>query len=596
MQCMQEEPMDFRLDDARLLKDLYFKLLPIQILLAMVGAVNGIISGLFATNFVGSHAMTAIGLFTPVFTFLGAVMAVLVGGSALLCGKYMGNNHVEKSQSIFSVNFIISFVLSLIISVLLVIAVWSGFTGTMTQDPMVLASFNRYLLYIAPGIFPMLASGQLGAFLSLENQSRRNTVSGIAFIGVNTLLHFVFVAVLHMEAAGLALASTIGAWIFMCMLGQYFFTSRSSLKFSFRDYALSDIRDIFVIGYPGALGNLYQTIRALLLNGMIQRGIGSAGISAFTTVNSLLGVFWAVPGGMLTVSRMLIGISIGEEDRKSLIDVIRICFFRCVPIQTFISVLIAVLAVPFTMMYYQNPAEPVFQMTVDGFRILPFAMPFAIIVTNMVCYAQASEKNILVHVLSVLDGWINICALSGILIPFFGMNGVYWANVINGLLCVLVILIYATAEGRKFPRSVEELMAIPKSFGVNEDERVDIAVHNLDEVVKVSQTVGDFCRERGIDRRRSFFASLALEEMAGYIVANRFHGKPHTIDIRVTHKEDDVILRIKDDCEPFNPEDMVELVDPDDPVKNMGIKAVYRSAKSVQYQNILGLNVLTMRI
>lgn len=68
---------------------------------------------------------------------------------------------------------------------------------------------------------------------------------------------------------------------------------------------------------------------------------------------------------MLTVSRMLIGISIGEEDRKTLIDVIRICFFRCVPIQTFISVLIAVLAVPFTMMYYQNPAEPVFQMTVD---------------------------------------------------------------------------------------------------------------------------------------------------------------------------------------------------------------------------------------
>lgn len=41
---------------------------------------------------------------------------------------------------------------------------------------------------------------------------------------------------------------------------------------------------------------------------------------------------------------------------------------------------------------------------------------------------------------------------------------------------------------------------------------------------------------------------------------------------------------------------MVELADPDDPVKNMGIKAVCRSAKSVQYQNNLGLNVLTMRI
>ena len=51
-----------------------------------------------------------------------------------------------------------------------------------------------------------------------------------------------------------------------------------------------------------------------------------------------------------------------------------------------------------------------------------------------------------------------------------------------------------------------------------------------------------FCREHGVDMRRSYLAGLALEEMAGNIVA---HG--------------------------------------------------FRTASDVRYQNILGLNVLTIR-
>ena len=39
-----------------------------------------------------------------------------------------------------------------------------------------------------------------------------------------------------------------------------------------------------------------------------------------------------------------------------------------------------------------------------------------------------------------------------------------------------------------------------------------------------------------------------------------------------------------------------EIYDPKDRLKGAGIRIVYRSAKDVQYQNILGLNVLTIRI
>ena len=85
---------------------LMFRLLPVQVVLVMVGAVNGLVSGFFASNYVGINAMTAVGLFLPVTTFTNAVSTLLVGGAAILCGKYMGQNEQEKLQNLFILDLI----------------------------------------------------------------------------------------------------------------------------------------------------------------------------------------------------------------------------------------------------------------------------------------------------------------------------------------------------------------------------------------------------------------------------------------------------------------------------------------------------------
>ena len=57
-----------------------------------------------------------------------------------------------------------------------------------------------------------------------------------------------------------------------------------------------------------------------------------------------------------------------------------------------------------------------------------------------------------------------------------------------------------------------------------------------------------------------------------------------------------MILRIKDDCRPFDPSERQQLAEDGDPAKNIGIRMIFKIARSVQYQVILGLNVLTIRI
>ena len=85
--------------------------------------------------------------------------------------------------------------------------------------------------------------------------------------------------------------------------------------------------------------------------------------------------------------------------------------------------------------------------------------------------------------------------------------------------------------------------------------------------------------------------------MAGNVVTHGFNDKKsHSIDIRVVQSDEDVILRIRDNCREFNPTDRLKVNDNHEDGRNIGIRMVYKIARDVNYQNLLGLNVLTIKI
>lgn len=580
-----------------MIRKLLFRLLPVQILLAAIGSVNGIVSSFFASNFVGVSAMSAVGLYSPIGMLISTISTVLVGGSTILCGKYMGRNKQDRVRNVFSLNLILSLMISVCFILLYLVLGLFDLTRFLTADPAVRGLFNRYLVGQTVSVVPQMLGSSFAAFLSLENRRQRTLTASISFIAANILFNFLFVQQLHMEALGLALANGLGMWVFLGVQAQYFLTGKShfSIKLQMPDW--KQALEILQVGLPGAASYLYQTARGLIVNKLLEIFVGSVGISAFAAANNLLGLVWALPGGMLAVSRMVISVSVGEEDRQSLTDVMRVMFRWFLPLMSAVSLAVILGSVPLTRFFYRNPADPVFMMTVWGFRILPLCMPLAVIAMHFTCYGQASDRQVLVHLTALLDGLVCVAGFTALLIPRIGMNSVYIANVLNGLVTVLVFFGYAWLKNRHIPRSMEELLAIPRDFGVPEEERLDLTVKSREDVVAVAERIQHFCLDRGISERSAYLAGLSMEEMAGNVVDHGFSKdrKSHTIDIRVVHKDERVILRIKDDCVPFDPHQRQEMTESEDPVRNIGIRLVFKAATEVQYQNILGLNVLTVR-
>ena len=582
----------------KMVTKLLFRLLPVQSLLSAVGAVNGIVSSFFASNYVGIAAMSAVGLYTPIGMLVSTLSTILVGGSTILCGKYLGQNEQSKVQNVFSLNLLLSLGLSLCFILFYTALGLFDLTGFLTKDPEVRPLFNRYILGQAIGVIPQMLGSSFAAFLSLENKGRRTMIASLCYIAANILLNFVFVQVLHLEALGLALASALGMWVFLGVQAEVFLAGKSMVRIAFGGLHWEEAGRIVSVGLPGAASYLYQTARGLIVNQLLGIYVGSVGISAFATANNFLGLIWSIPGGMLAVSRLVISVSVGEEDRQTLADVMRVMFRRFLPLMACICAVIILCAVPITRIFYRDPAQDVFMMTAWGFRILPLCMPLSIILMHFICYGQTSGKHGLVHLLALLDGALCVVGFTALLIPHIGMNSVYIANVLNGVVTTLVFVGYACLKNRRFPRNMEELMVIPEEFGAAPEERMDLSVRTVEDVVTVARRVQEFCLERGVSRRSALLAGLSMEEIAGNVVEHGFtkDKKSHTADLRVVHKGSDVILRVKDDCVPFDPGERLAMVAPEDPAKNIGIRMVFKMASEVEYQNILGLNVLTARI
>jgi Na+-driven multidrug efflux pump/anti-sigma regulatory factor (Ser/Thr protein kinase) len=587
-----------KMSGAKLTQKVMFKLLPVQILLVVVGVVNGIISSLFAGNYVGVNAMEAVGLYGPVTQLMIALNIMLVSGSVILCGEYMGRHDHGMVQKIFALDITLSGLLALIITLVHIIFGVAGSGMNVVSDPEVNLMLCRYVIGQAVGIFPLILGNQLSAFLSLDNKGSRTMTASLIYIAVNFILNYLLVAVMQLGVFGLAVAPAIGMWTYFLIQLPPFLKKDADMRFTLKKIDWHEAAQIAKIGVPGAANTAYYAIRGIIVNSLVLTYVGGVGISAFTAANAILSFFWAVPGGMLAVSRMMISVSVGEEDRKTLTDTMRVALYRFMPLCFIMAFVIMLLAEPFTMLYFRDPADPVYHMTVLGFRILPVCMPLSIICTHFSCYWQASDRPVPVHILAVLDGVVGVVTFTTLLIGRMGITALYLANVLNGLIAPVVVMIYATIHKKRFSIKLEDIMVIPDEFGVPDEDRLEITMEDMEGVTGVSESLQGFCMERGIDRRRAFLASLCLEEMAGNVVKHGFSadGKKHSVHLCVACKKETLILSIKDDCIPFNLKQRQQMMDPEDMSKNIGIRIVSNLASDIQSQNTLGLNVLTIRL
>lgn len=578
-----------------MLTRLFYKLLPVQILIAAMGAVNSIVDGVIAGRCIDASTVGVVGLYFSFVSVLNAIASMLLGGTSVLCGRSMGRGDLNKTNRIFSLNISVTLIIGAVLT-LMSYVIPGAMADILGANAELKAPLITYIRGYAVGLIPLLLAQQVAAFLQMERQDTRGMVGVLCMIVSNIVLDILLVAVLHLGVAGLALATSLSNWIYLLVLLPYYFSGKAQLKYNRKNIDKKDLWPMLRIGFPGALLVFCLAIRGLVINRILLTYSGSDGLSAQAALSMVNGLFIAIALGTGAVLRILASVFFGEGDKDSLKKLLRIAFTRLVPQSLAVTVIILLLATPLSLLFFPDRTSEVFELTHQLFIIYSFCVPLIVLCQIETNYLQAGGHNIYVNVLSVFDGFFAMVIPAVLLAPHFGATGVWLANPIGIILTLLCTVVYTFIFWRRKPKNDYEWMLLRPDFGVPDKDRLDITICSMKDVVNTAAKVQKFCEEHGMNHRISMFSALCLEEMAANVVEHGFNkdNKNHTVDARVVYENGGLMLRLKDDCVPYDPGERAGLIDPEDPTRNIGLRMVMGLSKDMSYNNLMGLNVLTI--
>ena len=578
-----------------MIASLFFRLLPVQVALVAMGSINSIVDGIIAARFIDAASVGVVGLYYTLLRVLEAAGAILLGGVSVLSGRYLGSGRIDKTRGVCSLGLAAAFLIGAFLTIASfaapgTIAVWLG------ADALLKKPLSDYILGYAVGIIPALLAQQFAASLQLERQDRLGQVGILVMIFVNVSLDILFVAVLNLGVWGLAMATSVANWAYFLTIVQFYFTPRAQLKPSVKLVPWRELPGLLRIGFPNALLVFCLAIRSLAINRILLAFSGEAGLSALSAFNMINGLILAVALGAGAVVRMLSSVFFGEENREGILALMKVAFTRVMVLILGITAAVLLLSPTLAGVFFPDRGSEVFRLTKQLFIVNAFCIPLSHTLIAYSNYCQSAGHHRFVNMISMTDGFFSVVIPSLLLAPLLGALGVWLSFPIGLFITISVCIVHAVLRQKGWPRRLAEWLMLPPDFGTA--EHLVLELSDMPAVTRTAMQVQRFCEERGIPRKQSMYAGLCLEEMAANVVEHGFHAdrKPHVVEIRVVISSGGVVLRIKDDCIPFDPKERHEMTVSDDPTANIGIRLMYSLADEVEYQNLLGLNVLTIHV
>lgn len=580
-----------------LIKRLFFSLMPAAIIIMLSGSINSIVDGMIASNFIGDRAIAAIGYYTPLISVLIGISSILSSGALIICGNRLGKGDQKGADCVFSTDIISTSIIMLAVSMILF--AFAGYAAkVLGAENAVVSDVADYIRGIAFSFLPMYLGNHLALYLEIEQKHIRNYIAIACMILVNICADLLFVKQFNLGCFGLGFATTVSSLIYFLILGQHYVSGFSQLKFRFSYFEFSVVPKIIVIGFPGAVLQLYLALRGYIYNNAIVYYSGQSGMAAFAAVSSFSCVFYALTNGIAVASRTLFSLFSGSEDRDSIRTVAKVALFRAFPLNLAISIIFVLCSKIFAGIYFRDVGSEAYKLSLMLFRICPLALALTTVGAVFSSLYQCLGRMKIVNIISLTDGLLGVCISMLILCPALGILGVWLSWLANDFFVVLVILIYTRVFNHYWPVKLEDFLVFKESFGVPDEMRINVSVHNDEDVVKCSKQIIEFFNDRGKNYKESYYAGLALEEMAGNIIDHGYKkdNAKHNAVIECTDFGDHIVVHVMDNCVAFNPLDKDILFDPDDPAKNIGIRLVQKIAKDIKYYRMVGINVLTITL
>jgi Na+-driven multidrug efflux pump/anti-sigma regulatory factor (Ser/Thr protein kinase) len=574
----------------KLINNAYKKIFIANVFVLLATNIGMIVDNIVVGRLLGTNGLAAIGFFAPLSTAVG-FSYVLISGAQVICSNLVGAGKRSNLNTLFVSSFVTLAGLAAIFAALATafrdpLATLLGASGAVHKE------LCDYMAGYLVGVIPQILCAFLMGLVAFNNRIKDSYISTAVMVVTNLLGDLLLIG--SWGSFGVGLASTISSLCGLLVLIPGFISKDRTIHFCKVKFDVPLVFRAMGRGIPSLSFAFGLMCKTTLMNYAINTYIGAEGIAVVNVMNSICAIAGIIPQACATGFATIAGIYYGEEDRDSILYLFK---------HGMKSGVILCTATMLVLMIFSNPLARVFLTQGDdiislGQRMILLGytfLPFNIIFCNLLKSYQAQGRMTLVNIMSFVEtALIGVTAL--LLTSIFGDVGAWLANAIVDIVCIGIVLVSVFVWKKSIDFSPESLLKLPDDFGAKPDEFIEFSVKNLDDVSSVSEAVVDFCKKRNVSGKNAFYSGLCVEEMARNVLQHGFTSdKTYYADVRVVAK-DELTIRIQDNCKEFDPRKRMDMMNPEDPEKNIGIRLVAGISKSIDYYNTAGINTLLIKV
>lgn len=289
-----------------------------MILSLFLTMINNLADAMWVSG-LGSDALAAIGIVTPLFIIIIGLGIGLSAGVNSSIARFIGSGDMKNAGNSATHGVILSIIVSMVIPGLIVLFL----------DPLlmaigganVLGLAHEYGVWIIAGGFTIIIQNIYCGIYRSENKGVKATLPIAVAAALNIIMDPIFIYNLNMGVAGAAIATILANFIGLLMYLFWAYIQKDTaidVRSYTRDMAI--YRDIISVGIPASAEQIIMSLFSMVINVILVMVATTDAVAVYTTVWRLISIGVMLPVGFGTGGISVFGALFGARKTDSIME------------------------------------------------------------------------------------------------------------------------------------------------------------------------------------------------------------------------------------------------------------------------------------
>ncbi len=407
----------------------------------LIGAISSSIYCLVDVYFIskgsGSVGLAALNIAMPVFTIYSCIGLLFGVGGATIMAIAEGSKDDGTRNKSFTLSCVVLLIIGVIMSV--VGTVWvEPFAKILGSNEEILPYVKDYMLPINMSAFSFIFMHASSILIRADHSPKTAMFSLMIGNISNIFLDYLFVMVFHMGILGASIATALSPIITLSCIAIYFIRKKNKVRFIKDFYSIDLLKRIVSSGLGTGILELSTGFVIIVFNIIILAISNETALAAYAIITNIAYVLKGLLTGLAQAGQPILSANFGAGYKERVYKALKITLLYSVVFSLLTYVCFLFFPKSIVAVFSQGDEELIYVSAI-GLRLYFSSLVFMAINSMMMNYYQSIEQGKIATGIAFLKGIVFIIIALAILVPLFGLSGVWLCVLFAEGICSLLI-------------------------------------------------------------------------------------------------------------------------------------------------------------